>query len=159
MDCAPAGRIRSFPKVARYWEPWPCTTSHAALVARELDTIKTVASLAGIAIERKRSDEVLLRNMERFQIVARATNDAVWDWDLATNSIWWNEGYQTLFGYPPDEIRPGIESWYDPIHPEDRARIVNGVHALIDSEVSPGATNTAFDAVTGHTPTSTTAAL
>src|SRR5258706_12758210 len=58
-----------------------------APVARELDTIKTVASLAGIAIERKRSDDVLLRNMQRFRIVPRATNDAVCDWDLATNSI------------------------------------------------------------------------
>ncbi|HKQ26217.1 MAG TPA: PAS domain S-box protein [Burkholderiales bacterium] len=101
--------------------------------ALELDTIKTAASLAGIAIERKQADEVLLRNMERFQIVARATNDAVWDWDLATNAIWWNDGYQTLFGYRPDEIRPGIESWYDQIHPEDQARVVDGIHSLIDS--------------------------
>jgi len=45
--------------------------------ARELDTIKAAASLAGIAIERTKSQEALLRNIERFQTVARATNDAV----------------------------------------------------------------------------------
>ncbi|MBI3529138.1 MAG: PAS domain S-box protein [Betaproteobacteria bacterium] len=101
--------------------------------ARELDTIKAAASLAGIAIERTESQEALLRNIERFQTVARATNDAVWDWDLVTNDVWWNEGYQTLFGYPHEHIKPGIDSWYDPIHPDDRERVLEGIHALIDS--------------------------
>ena len=100
---------------------------------RELDTIKTVASLAGIAIERKQAEAALLGNVERFQMVARATNDAIWDWDLVTNAVWWGEGYQTLFGYRAEEIKPGFESWHDPIHPEDRERVVHGIHALIDS--------------------------
>ena len=36
---------------------------------------------------------------ERFRLLARATNDAIWDWDLATNALWWNEGFEKLFGY------------------------------------------------------------
>ncbi len=101
--------------------------------ARELDAIKAAASLAGIAIERTNSQEALLRNIERFQAVARATNDAVWDWDLVTNNVWWNEGFQTLFGYPQEHLESGIDSWYDPIHPDDRGRVFEGIHALIDA--------------------------
>jgi diguanylate cyclase (GGDEF)-like protein/PAS domain S-box-containing protein len=101
--------------------------------AAAIDLIRSAASLAGIAIERTRTQEELLRTIERFQLVARATNDVVWDWDLISNGIWWNEAYQTLFGYRPDEISPDIESWYGRLHPEDRTRIVDGIHALIAS--------------------------
>ncbi|HEX7810329.1 MAG TPA: PAS domain S-box protein [Burkholderiales bacterium] len=104
-----------------------------APVAAELDLIQNAASLAGIAIERTRTQEELLGTVERFQLVARATNDVVWDWDLVSDAIWWNEAYQTLFGYAASEIDPTIESWYSRIHLDDRARIVNGIHALIES--------------------------
>jgi len=101
--------------------------------AGELELIQTAASLAGIAIERRQTREMLLGKIERFQIVARATNDIVWDWNLLNDKIWWNEAYRTLFSDLPDEIEPGIESWYESIHPEDRERIVSGIHGLIDS--------------------------
>src|SRR5690349_13541317 len=36
---------------------------------------------------------------ERFGAIALATNDAVWDWDLRSNTVTWNESYKTLFGF------------------------------------------------------------
>ena len=33
-------------------------------------------------------DERFTRGKERLELVARATNDAVWDWDLATDKLW-----------------------------------------------------------------------
>lgn len=83
--------------------------------------------------DRKRAEEALRRSEERFRIVARATNDAVWDWDLVSNEIWWSEGFQTLFGHRQEEIPPGIASWTENIHPEDRARVEEGIFALIGS--------------------------
>ncbi|MGE0369416.1 MAG: PAS domain S-box protein, partial [Candidatus Dadabacteria bacterium] len=70
---------------------------------------------------------------ERFRFLAKATTDAIWDWDLKTNSLWWNEGFETLFGFAPNEIESGIESWYNRIHPEDRERVTVGIHDAIDS--------------------------
>jgi diguanylate cyclase (GGDEF)-like protein/PAS domain S-box-containing protein len=83
--------------------------------------------------DRKRAEEALRRSEERFRIVARATNDAVWDWDLVSNDLWWSEGFQTLFGHRPEEIPPGLASWTENIHPEDRERVENGIYALIRS--------------------------
>src|SRR5688572_32860528 len=70
---------------------------------------------------------------ERFELVARASNDAIWDWNLVTNEIWWSEGFQNLFGYRPHEVEPTIESWTRRLHPEDRERAVAGIHKVIDS--------------------------
>lgn len=70
---------------------------------------------------------------ERFRLISRATNDAIWDWDLQNNSIWWNEGFKTLFGYSEKEIEPGIEFLYNRIHPEDAERIISEIHNIIDT--------------------------
>jgi PAS domain S-box-containing protein len=82
--------------------------------------------------EHKHMVEELKLSNERFHIVARATNDAIWDWCLPTNAVWWSEVFQTLFGYSADEIEPGIESWYNRLHPDDRDKTVSGIHAIID---------------------------
>jgi PAS domain S-box-containing protein len=68
---------------------------------------------------------------ERFRLLARATNDAIWDWDLATDEIWWNEGHQTLFGNAAAE-KPSIHDWAARLHPEDRERVTEGIHGAID---------------------------
>jgi PAS domain-containing protein len=69
---------------------------------------------------RRKAEAALAASEERLQLVSRATNDAVRNWDLSTNGIWWNEGFFTLFGYRGDEVESGVESWYDRLHLEDR---------------------------------------
>jgi PAS domain S-box-containing protein len=81
--------------------------------------------------ERVRAEAALRESEERFRIVGRATNDAVWDWDLVTDALSWGEGFTQLFGYQPDQIEPGIESWYAGIHPEDKDRVLSGIEGVI----------------------------
>ncbi|MBI3318039.1 MAG: diguanylate cyclase [Candidatus Omnitrophica bacterium] len=70
---------------------------------------------------------------ERFKILARATNDAVWDWDLLTNRVWWGEGIQSLFGYSPEEVSPDVAWWEEHLHPDDKERVLSGIRGLIES--------------------------
>jgi PAS domain S-box-containing protein len=89
----------------------------------------------GVAVDvtgRKRAEQALRESQERLQLVARATNDAVWDWDLVTGATWWAEGFQKMFGYAPEEIEPGPEAWSNRLHPDERERVVTGVRAAID---------------------------
>jgi PAS domain S-box-containing protein len=83
--------------------------------------------------ERKRAEEQLRQSEERFQIVARATNDLLWDWDLLTNEVWWNQALQTLFGYSQEQITFTADWWSEHIHPDDRQRIATQARTLIDS--------------------------
>ncbi len=82
--------------------------------------------------ERKEGEEALRKSEERFKLIARATNDAIWDWDMTTNTVWWNESFKTLFGYKAEEIEPGIESWTNRIHPEDKEYLLAGTHNVIE---------------------------
>lgn len=81
---------------------------------------------------RRRAEERLRESEYRFQIAARATNDAIWDWDLATGAVWWNEGVHRLFGYPLEEVGAGAEWWKARIHSEDRERVWRDAWAVID---------------------------
>ena len=73
------------------------------------------------------------KTAERFELVARASNDAIWDWNLITNEIWWSEGFHDLFGYRTQELEPTIESWTRRLHPDDRERAIEKIHKVIDS--------------------------
>ncbi|MBL9186662.1 MAG: PAS domain S-box protein [Opitutaceae bacterium] len=70
---------------------------------------------------------------ERFSLLAKATNDAVWDWDLVTNQLWWNDSYEVMFGYTRNETESDIESWTKRIHPDERESVLASIQAKIDS--------------------------
>jgi hypothetical protein len=72
-------------------------------------------------------------HIERFGLISKATHDAVWDWNLNTDEIWWNETFLDLFGYKAEEVEPTIESWTKRIHPDDHDRVVKNIHGVIDT--------------------------
>ena len=82
--------------------------------------------------QRRHAESALRRSEERFRIVAQATHDAVWDWDLVTDTLERNESMQDLFGYTTEQIQPGMQWWDDHIHPDDRERVLSGIHSLIN---------------------------
>lgn len=103
-----------------------------APTAAEQELIAVATHLAGIAIERQRAEEELRQSEERLRLVGKATDDVVWDWHLGTGRVWWGDGVRALTGKAPADLEPGAESWTSRIHPEDRDRVVAGIHAVID---------------------------
>lgn len=83
--------------------------------------------------DRKLAQEALRQSEQRFQLIVKVTNDAVWDWDLVTNTVWWNEGIKTLFGYGADEVGTNATWWYEQLHPDDQKRVISGIRAAIAS--------------------------
>jgi PAS domain S-box-containing protein len=81
--------------------------------------------------DHKRAEESLRQSEERFRTLAKATNDAVWDWDLATNTVWCNEGFLTLFGYRLDNSETTPEWWLGQVHPGDRGAVEESIFAAI----------------------------
>ncbi len=79
-----------------------------------------------------KTEQILLESEDRYQLISRATNDAIWDWNLETDYVWWNEGVKTIFGYAQNEIDNTAKWWYEHIHPEDRERVVHGIHTVIE---------------------------
>ncbi len=86
-----------------------------------------------IDITQNKESEAALRESERrFKLLSRATNDVVWDWDLLTGKVWWNDAVRIRFGYPKDEIISNIQWREAKIHPQDRKRVISGIHKVIE---------------------------
>ncbi|HMT12336.1 MAG TPA: PAS domain S-box protein, partial [Ignavibacteria bacterium] len=83
--------------------------------------------------ETKKAQKDANETNERFKLITKATNDALWDWNLETNTIWWNDGFKDLFGYSDDEIGKDIESWTGRIHEDDKERIKSGIEMAISA--------------------------
>lgn len=81
--------------------------------------------------ERKRVAEAAQLSEERFQLVSYATSDAVWDYDLTQETVWWNRGVQTLFGYGPNDVEPVMKWWEDRLHPDDRAKVLTSFQNML----------------------------
>ncbi|GAB2838239.1 PAS domain-containing sensor histidine kinase [Ferruginibacter profundus] len=57
--------------------------------------------------------------LERYDMLAKATSDTIWDWDIANHRIRYNDGITQMFGYETDEIANLEDWWKKNIHPDD----------------------------------------
>ncbi len=73
--------------------------------------------------DKKKSEELIKQSNERFEMIAQATNDAIWDNNLEENTVFWGQGFEELFGYDLSTINPSRELLMNLIHPEDRDRV------------------------------------
>lgn len=123
-----------------------CETMNVTLVERPLK-VRSLLSVMHTALrsrrrqyevrdhldERERQAERLRESELRYRLVGEAANDAIWDWDLITNDVVWNEGVRRVFGYAEHEVGSKADWWIEKIHPEDRDRIAEQIHAAIES--------------------------
>jgi PAS domain S-box-containing protein len=91
---------------------------NVAPIARAGDTEGAVIEVRDITAELA-SQQALRDSDERFHLLARATNDTIWDWNLVTGAVWWNDNFAAMFGYAMTDLEPGPESWTSRIHPDD----------------------------------------
>lgn len=52
----------------------------------------------------RKSEEALKFSNERFELISKATDDAVWDLDIENDALWGNERFCDLIGIPPGTI-------------------------------------------------------
>ena len=77
--------------------------------------------------ERKQVQEALLQSNERFRLAAKT--DAIYDWDLADNHLFWGEGLAEIFGYAPGELQ--ISQWKDALHPEEQDGLIADLYQTL----------------------------
>ena len=87
--------------------------------AKENDTVVWYGYLQDIT-EKKIANQEIRIAKERYDFVAKATNDAIYDWDLITNTtVRTGDGLKTLFGYDPEFASTEPHFWTKRMHPDD----------------------------------------
>jgi PAS domain S-box-containing protein len=65
--------------------------------------------------------------------VARATNDAIRDWNLADGTLAWPQGLEGLFGYGEPLQQSDLSFWQQRVHPADRSRLSAAIQEAVTS--------------------------
>ena len=86
----------------------------------EENTLERAKNLLMIILENKMSVEAVKSSIQNYDMVAKATNDAIWDWNVETNEVTrTGKGLEVLFGYKPEEAAQEENFWNKRIHPDD----------------------------------------
>ena len=83
---------------------------------------------------KKKNEEYRLAN-ERYDIVANATHDLIWDWDLETNEIYRDpKGLWKVYGIKKNETIKHINDWLERVHYEDLSRVQNVILKIVNAK-------------------------
>jgi PAS domain S-box-containing protein len=89
-----------------------------------------IASHRDITAQKEMIEALAVSN-ERYEYVKRATNEAIWDFDLKKNVILRSEGYKQLFDYDTDSEHTSLDFWESKLHPDDRERVKQQLHSFL----------------------------
>ncbi len=70
--------------------------------------------------KRKQSEQALAESQQRLELAMAAGEFGMWDWDIATNHIYYSDRYATMLGYAPADLEPNLSAWERLVHPDDK---------------------------------------
>ena len=99
--------------------------------AQEQDEIllALAARRAGGEFLRMSTSRVLDEQRERLSAVVEGARLAVWDWDIVTDILHFNDRFATMLGYEPEELSHSTTAWSGLIHPDDYTMATEAVAA------------------------------
>lgn len=98
---------------------------------QEISIFERAANFLRLIIENKSAEDKIRLTNDRYNYVMKATNEAIYDWDLDTDFIFWGDGFSSLFGYDISHEKQQIGFWERCLHPEDAERIMKGLREFL----------------------------
>jgi diguanylate cyclase (GGDEF)-like protein/PAS domain S-box-containing protein len=101
------------------------TAIEAEMVSYRLQFARRQAHvvIARDVTRRQHTHDVLRQDLERFSLASKGTTDAMLDWDLISDKLWQSDNYAQVFGSDARQTGTDMASWFEQIHPDDRARV------------------------------------
>ncbi|SHM51506.1 PAS domain-containing sensor histidine kinase [Flavobacterium xanthum] len=82
----------------------------------------------------KNTNDEIKESNEKYNIVAKATSDTIWDWKIQEDSFSWNKGIESVFGYKEKDVDDNSNWWFDKIHPEDSIKMSIRLYSFIEQK-------------------------
>jgi PAS domain S-box-containing protein len=75
-----------------------------------------------------------LTDPARLELVLRATNEGLWEWDLVTDEVHYSLRWKEMLGYADDELPDRFAEWERRVHPDDLASAWAAIRAYLAGE-------------------------
>ena len=80
----------------------------------------------------KQNEEALQASQERLDLAVLGARLGVWDWNVQTGEVLFNERWAKMLGYAKDEVEPTVQAWRQLIHLEDKTFVMKLLQAHLD---------------------------
>jgi PAS domain S-box-containing protein len=83
-------------------------------------------------LELGRIERALRFSEERFDLAVRGSSDGLWDWDIASDKVWYSPRFKELIGFTDGECSETFGFWEKLLHPEDREPTLRALQDHLD---------------------------
>lgn len=85
---------------------------------------------------KRKTEEKLKQSQERLEFVLEGTKTGIWDWDMKSGQVYYDQQWKALLGYEADEIQGGFEEWQSRWHPDDRQNIETAMQEYLTGKTA-----------------------
>lgn len=102
--------------------------------------VRLSGSFQDITEQRQATDEfnkvlrAYQRSEQRLELALRAANEGLWDWDLRTDEVFFNDQWYVMLGFEPNELPMTLDTWKKLAHPEDLERAIAEIRRYMDGD-------------------------
>ena len=100
----------------------------------EEGSIRGVCGVSTDITERRERERALQQLKDRLELAVEGAQIGVWDWDVTTDEVEFNDQWAQILGHSPDEIESHLDGWERRVHPDDLAAVEDAVSAHMDGE-------------------------
>ncbi|OYR41768.1 PAS domain-containing protein [Halorubrum sp. Hd13] len=81
--------------------------------------IVAVCGVSTNITEQKEGERALQQLKDRLELAVEGAQLGIWDWDMTTDEVEFNDQWARMLGHSADEIEPRLEEWERRVHPDD----------------------------------------
>lgn len=93
--------------------------------------INLIQDITQAKFQREKEKAETKKFKNRYEIISRATNDALYDWDIISDKVWRNDTARILFGCYDDASLASTHWWHNNIHPSDKTRVIESLKDVL----------------------------
>jgi PAS domain S-box-containing protein len=71
---------------------------------------------------------------QRLDLVLKGTSEGVWDWQIASKSVFFSTRFCQILGFDPGELTGTYDGFIDRVHRDDAPRLINAINNHIETE-------------------------
>ena len=94
----------------------------------------SITRLTQSQVNAQKATEKVTQIAQRLELATSAGHIGVWEWNISTNELVWDDRMFALYGVQNDTFGGAYEAWLAAVHPDDRARCDASIQQALRNE-------------------------